>query len=98
MKKYDVSVKVGSYTDREGQPKAIWKTVGQVRDDGNGEYLLLDKTFNPAGVPCEPHKDQISLSLFTPRDNNQQGSQQQSNVTNISTPAPAPTNPNAPPF
>lgn len=93
MKKYDVSAKVGSY-QKDGQTKAIWKTVGQVRDDGNGEYLLLDKTFNPAGIPCEPHKDQISLSLFTPRDNNQQGGQQQRNVTNIN----APADPNAPPF
>jgi hypothetical protein len=94
MKKYDVSAKVGSY-QKDGQSKAIWKTVGQIRDDGNGEYLLLDKTFNPAGIPCEPHKDQISLSLFTPRDNNQQGGyQQQSNVTNIN----APADPNAPPF
>lgn len=70
MKKYDVSAKVGSY-QKDGETKTIWKTVGQIRDDGNGEYLLLDKTFNPAGLPCDPNKDQISLSLFTPRNDNQ---------------------------
>jgi len=85
MKKYDVSAKVGSY-QKDGETKTIWKTIGQVRDDGNGEYLLIDKTFNPAGLPCDPNKDQVSLSLFTPR-NDKVATQ---SVTQTNTPTPLP--------
>lgn len=85
MKKYDVSAKVGSY-QKDGETKTIWKTIGQVRDDGNGEYLLIDKTFNPAGLPCDPNKDQVSLSLFTPR--NDKGVTQSVTQTNTPTPLP----------
>jgi len=30
--------------------------------------MLLNKTFNPAGIPGDPNKDSILLSLFEPRD------------------------------
>lgn len=72
-KKYDLAVKIGSYTDRNGDQKNRYKNIGAVMtgNDG-GEFMLLDRTFNPAGVSVEPGRDSIMVSMFTPRDSNQQ--------------------------
>jgi hypothetical protein len=69
-KKYDLAVKVGSYTDNQGNQKNRYKNVGVLMtgNDG-GEYILLEKTFNPAGVASD--RESIMISLFAPRDNNQ---------------------------
>ena len=36
-------------------------------NDG-GKYILLEKTFNPAGVPGDSDKDSCMVSLFEPKD------------------------------
>jgi hypothetical protein len=79
-KKYDVVATVGEYTDGQGQQKKRYLNVGAVMSNDNGFYLLLDKTFNPAGL-AEPGKGSILLSMFEPkpRDNQQQGQQPQQN-------------------
>jgi hypothetical protein len=45
-KKYDLAVKVGSYTDGAGNQKNRYKNIGALMtgNDG-GEYILLEKTF-----------------------------------------------------
>lgn len=73
-KAYDIAAIVGSYTDREGKQKNRYKNVGVVleKDDG-GRFLLLDRDFNPAGVPFDPARagdNRILLSLFEPRQDN----------------------------
>lgn len=67
-KRYDVVAVVGQYQDREtGQMKPQRKNVGAVVETNNGGLvLLLDKTFNPAGL-AEADKPSIMLSLFEPR-------------------------------
>lgn len=61
----DVAVKVGSYTDRSGATKNKWKNVGSlVQFDDGGQGLMLDTTFNPAGVPNPDGRDSILLSFF----------------------------------
>ena len=69
-KKYDLAVKVGSYM-KDGVAKPRYKTIGVLMtgNDG-GEYILLEKTFNPAGVASD--RESIMVSLFAPRDNNNQ--------------------------
>ena len=42
----------------------------------NGPYMIMDRTFNPAGVPNPENRENFIVSLFEPRDNNQQGRQQ----------------------
>lgn len=73
-KTHDLAVKVGEYTDSSGAKKGRWLNVGRVMasDDG-GEVWLLDKTFNPAGVPDLNGKggDSVLLSKFPVRDRNQ---------------------------
>jgi len=70
-KKYDLAVKVGSYTDQYGNQKNRYKNIGALMtgNDG-GEYILLEKTFNPAGVASD--RESIMISLFTPKENNSQ--------------------------
>lgn len=72
-KKYDLVVKVGEYTDREGQTKGRFKNVGVMMDGDKGPYLLLDRTFNPAGVGGNDGRESIIVSLYEPK---QEGGQQ----------------------
>lgn len=66
-KKYDLAVKVGSYVDRDGKEKNRYQNVGVVLEGQYGPYILLNRWFNPAGVPADPNKDSIIVSLFKPR-------------------------------
>jgi hypothetical protein len=66
MKKWDLAVKVGTYM-KDGQEKNRYQNIGVVMDKGNGPFLLLNRYFNPAGVPCDPDKDSILVSMFKPR-------------------------------
>lgn len=71
-KRYDVVAKVGEYQDRNGETKPRWKNVGAVITTDKGHALLLDKTFNPAGL-AEPGRESILLSLFEPKEQGQGG-------------------------
>jgi hypothetical protein len=66
-KLYDAAVKVGSY-EKNGETKNKYKNVGVVIKSDKGPYLLLDRTFNPAGVPNPDGKDSVLISLFEPRE------------------------------
>ena len=63
--KYDIVATTGEYTTNTGDVKKRYKNVGKVMENDNGMYLLLDKTFNPAGVPSD--SDAIFLSCFEPK-------------------------------
>lgn len=71
-KKYDLSVKTGEYTDRDGQTKGRYLNIGVMMDGDKGPYILLNRTFNPAGVPGNADRDNIMVSLFEPRQEGQQ--------------------------
>ncbi len=86
-KKYDLVVKVGEYTDSQGQTKGRFKNVGVMMEGQNGPYILLDRTFNPAGVGGNDGRESIIVSLYEPKqDGNQpspaqvQHSQQKANA------------------
>lgn len=74
-KKYDLVVKTGEYTDQSGATKGRFKNVGVVMQGKDGPYILLDRTFNPAGVPGQDGRESIIVSMYEPR--NDQGGQQQ---------------------
>lgn len=75
-KVFDLMVKTGEYTDKTGAKKARWLPVGRVMqgDDGS-EYILINKTFNPAGVPDLSGKggDAVLIRKFEARNNDQAG-------------------------
>ncbi len=66
----DLAVKVGSYM-KDGKEKGRYINIGMVmqKDDG-GEFILLNRTFNPAGVPNPDNKDSIIVSSFDVKDDN----------------------------
>ncbi len=71
-KKYDLVVKVGEYTDGQGQTKGRFKNVGVMMEGQNGPYILLDRTFNPAGVGGNDGRESIIVSLYEPKQDGQQ--------------------------
>jgi len=84
-KTHDLAVKTGTYTTRDGQEKGRWQNIGAVLEmDDGGRVLLLNRTFNPAGVPNPDGRDTVMVSMFEPRDDNRQQQPQQS------APSPAP--------
>lgn len=75
QKQYDVVVKTGEYQAQDGSMKGRYENIGVMMQGDNGPYLLLKRTFNPAGVANPDNRDTVLVSLFA--DNNQQQPQQQ---------------------
>lgn len=76
----DVVVKVGEYTDRNtGETKGRFENVGALmQSDEDGSYfIMLKRTFNPAGVPKQDDRESILLSCYVPKDQ-REGPQRQS--------------------
>ncbi len=73
MKKiYDLAVVTGSYQS-QGETKNRYQNIGAVmqKDDG-GKFLMINRTFNPAGVPFKEGSESILVSMFPPKDGNGQ--------------------------
>ena len=63
----DVVVKTGSY-DVNGEQKGRYENVGVLmEDDQGGQYVLLKRTFNPAGVINPDNRESVTLSFFDPK-------------------------------
>jgi hypothetical protein len=72
-RKYDLAVKTGSYTDRDGKPKNRYQNIGVImQGDDGGHYALLDPLINLAAVPREAGKDRVMVSMFQPNNDQQQ--------------------------
>ena len=75
---YDLAVKTGEYTDRSGATKGRWQNVGALMEDDNGgKFIMLSRTFTPAGVPFKDGSESILVSMFRPQEQAEQ--QQPSN-------------------
>ncbi len=63
----ELAVVVGSY-QKDGQTKKKYKNVGSLMqmDDGS-QMILLDRSFNPAGIPHKEGSENIILSMFDPK-------------------------------
>lgn len=80
----DLAVKTGTYS-ANGETKNRYKNVGSLmKSDDGSVFILLDKTFNPAGVPGDPERDNVLISVFDLRDKDeatkQRAPQPKSNV------------------
>jgi len=71
----DLAVKTGSYTDQQGQTKGRYENIGSLMQGDDGMFLILKRTFNPAGVPNPDDKDSVIVSCFEKQDSNQGGQQ-----------------------
>lgn len=65
-KKYDLVVKTGEY-ESGGETKGRYENVGVVMENENGPYILLRRTFNPAGVKGQDDRESIMVSMFEPK-------------------------------
>lgn len=63
MKKYDLCVKSGTYTDHSGSEKVNWENIGVMVDDGS-PYILLKPYMNLAGFPREEGRNHLLVSVF----------------------------------
>lgn len=71
----ELVVKTGSYRDRDGNEKPRWKNVGSLMESEDGKkFILLDTTFNPAGVPNPDGRDNVLISIFEMKDDQRQQS------------------------
>ncbi len=70
----DVAVKTGTYQDNQGNEKGRWQNVGALmKGDDGGEFIILHRWFNPAGVPNPQDRDSVVLSCFSVKDKQQSG-------------------------
>lgn len=74
-KKYDIAVVTGSYNDSQGNKKNRYQNIGAVIQGDNGPYILLERWFNPAGIANPDGRSNVLLSLFEPRDGQDQPKQ-----------------------
>ena len=73
----DMAVVTGQY-QKDGETKSRYMNVGSMmKSDDGGFFLILDRTFNPAGLPNPEDRSSCIVSLFDPKQNNQQQSQPQ---------------------
>ena len=85
----ELVVKTGSYRDRDGNEKPRWKNVGSLMEsEDGGKFILLDTTFNPAGVPNPDNRDNVLISIFELREEGG-GQRQQSAPAQRQPPPPA---------
>jgi len=68
-KTHDLVVKVGEYQTRDGQTKPRYEPCGALMMGDRGPFVMLKRTFNPAGVPSD--RDTILISALEPRDRNE---------------------------
>lgn len=81
----ELAVAVAQYEDRQtGQTKNRYENIGVLMESTNdrgevNQFLMLNRSFNPAGVPFKPGSDKILISMFDPRPRDgQQAGQQRS--------------------
>lgn len=66
---YDLAVRTGEYTNKDGETKGRYLNVGAVIEGNDGgKFILLERTFNPAGVINPDGRGTVLLSMFKPED------------------------------
>ena len=67
-KKFDASVVTGEYQTKDGMKKRYLNVGSVMENDDGGLFLLLDRTFNPAGCPNPDGRQNVLISFFVPRE------------------------------
>lgn len=70
-------VATGEYIDREGKSKKNYENIGSLMKGDYGFFAILNRTFNPAGVPNPKMERGVFVSVFdkAPRGVSQEGQQ-----------------------
>ena len=84
MIKYELTVKAGEYTAKDGSKKTIWQRVGEVHTSKDGGmYALIDAHINFAAFPRQDGATRVMVSMFEPREKSWSG------ASTTATPRPA---------
>jgi hypothetical protein len=75
-KTHDLAVKVGSYTNQQGETKSRYQNVGALMQGDKGQFIMLAKWFNPAGVTDDRGGESILISVFEPKEKGEAPRQQ----------------------
>ena len=59
----DLAVKIGTY-EKNGETKGRYHNIGAVMEGETGQYILIDRHFNPAGVPNPDNRNNVLVSVF----------------------------------
>jgi hypothetical protein len=65
---HSLGVKTGEYTGQNGEKKNRYLYCGAIVEGEYGPYLLIDKSFNPAGVQQDNGYDSVRLSMWPVND------------------------------
>lgn len=49
----DLVIKTGTFKNKDGEEKGRYLNVGCIMEGDKGSFILLDKTFNPAGIQSD---------------------------------------------
>lgn len=89
----DLMVKVDEYTNSKGEKKARWQRIGaEMQGDDGSTYLVMDRWFNPAGVPDLSGKGYKSIIVwrFDPREDSSAPAQKQASSSSAPGPSSQP--------
>lgn len=65
----DLSVKVRSYKNASGEEKHVYKSIGAIFENKDGgKFMMLDRSFNPAGIPFKDGSDMIMVGMYDVKD------------------------------
>ena len=68
----DLAVKTGEFTNNQGETKGRYQNVGSLmKSEDGGEFVILNRWFNPAGIPNPDDRDSVIVSCFKPRQEGQ---------------------------
>lgn len=82
LKKYDIVATVGTY-QKGGETKSRFKNVGAMMEKDGNQFLLLDRIFNPAGLPNPDNRDTVLLSLYKPKENGSAIAKEDNSVSDL---------------
>lgn len=68
MKTHDLVVRTGEYIDKNGEKKGRFKNIGIMAEKDGKSFILLDRTFNPAGAPNPDNQESVLISMFAPKE------------------------------
>ena len=77
-------VKVGEYKDRNNETKFQWQTIGALFEGDKGQFIILEKWFNPAGVKTDGNG--LLVSLYDPGGRDSQEEPARANNSKASAP------------
>lgn len=63
----NISVKTGSWTDKEGKERGRYVTIGHLHDGEHGQYITLESHMNLAAFPRKAGDSRVIANLYDPK-------------------------------